>query len=86
MAAHTTAFIGTPMEIAQQAFQAVVLPQLNAVAAGMDTGQLTQFYAGVFLPLLGCMQHDFGHERAHEIAQLFVDTFAALKTTPRETH
>lgn len=86
MATRTTAFIGTPVEIAQQAFQAVVLPQLKTVSAQMDTTQLTQFYAGLFMSLLGCMQHDFGHTRALEIAQLFVDTLAVANPAPRETH
>lgn len=86
MATHTTAFIGSPVEIAQQAFVAVVLPQLKTVSAHMDTAQLTQFYAGLFSSLLGCMQHDFGADRAHEIAQLFVDAFAVANPYSRETH
>ncbi len=82
-----TAIQGTPMQVGAQVFEKFCLPALKATE-GRPHHEIAQFYAGFVSATLGALAADFGHPRAVEMAQVLVDSFAALgaELTPPKPH
>lgn len=70
-------FTGTPTEIGSEVWIRLCLPAIHS-ASRQSPDVAVKLYAGFLMAVAGSMAADFGHERALEIMEIIVESFAGM--------